>query len=363
MSFKTFDLAHDVASLVSPINEVVSIAGTVYAPKWFNAGTDSNVKFFTNIATGTSLTPLGGYWQTVYDSAPTSIQSTALFDITFGYSTGSTYFGNVVSLTASVDEKTKVYREMASVLLGDQNQVFSVNSTPAKECFFVMIKRGLMKDELKKSSISLNLTGAGVGLTGSDIGAASNFKQTVGGDYAPLYTSSSLNGVKEVGQVYYNAGVVVLDAASPYTAWTLTGSYSSNPLTSFSGALNGVDGPTGIATPLKDMIASSSIDKLVDGLRGHMSAMAFHNQTNLYSTIYFCRATNTEFNYSSNPTYIDDSQRIRVTSGSNVLQSRTYITTVGLYDANDNLLAVGKLNKPITKTPDTEAIFRIRLDY
>jgi hypothetical protein len=111
-------------------------------------------------------------------------------------------------------------------------------------------------------------------------------------------------------------------------------------------------------------MASGAIDNNVDGLRGHINSVAFHNQTNLYSTIYFCRATNTEFNYSSNPTYVDPvTQRILVTSGSNVLQSRTYITTIGLYDANDNLLAVGKLSKPITKTPDTESIFRIRLDY
>jgi hypothetical protein len=45
------------------------------------------------------------------------------------------------------------------------------------------------------------------------------------------------------------------------------------------------------------------------------------------------------------------------------LQTRTYITTIGLYDANDNLLAAAKVNKPITKSPDNEAIFRIRLDY
>jgi hypothetical protein len=88
-----------------------------------------------------------------------------------------------------------------------------------------------------------------------------------------------------------------------------------------------------------------------------------HNQTNLHSTVYFCRALNQEFNYSSNPTFVDDDKRIRVTSGSNILQTRTYVTTIGLYDANDNLLAVGKLNKPIVKSPDTESVFRLRLDY
>jgi hypothetical protein len=117
------------------------------------------------------------------------------------------------------------------------------------------------------------------------------------------------------------------------------------------------------ANTLEEAIVSRSLDTIVDGLRSNMTKLQFHNQTNLYSTVYFCRATNTDFNYSSNPTYIDADKRIRVTSGSNVLQSRTYVTTIGLYDANDNLLAVGKVNKPITKSPDTESIFRIRLDY
>ena len=110
-------------------------------------------------------------------------------------------------------------------------------------------------------------------------------------------------------------------------------------------------------------MTSSQIDQIITGFRQRIDKVNFQNQTNLYSTVYFCRATNTEFNYSSNPTYLDSNQRIRVTSGSNVLQSRTYITKVGLYDANDNLLAVGSVNKPITKSPDTESIFRIRLDY
>lgn len=352
MSFKTFDLAHDVASLVSPINEVVSVAHSIFSPQWTpEGGTDSNIKFFDNIASG-SGPELGGYWQTVYDSSPTSIQSTALFDISFGYSTGSAFYNNVVSTSASVNEKTKVYREMASSLLGNANSQFLINSVSAPECFFILVKRGLMKDELKKASVNVMFTGSGIAVTGTDTGAAQNFKQTVGGDYAAL-----LSGSQEIGQVWYNAGVIVLNAATTYNAWTMTGSAGTD-WNAFSGSAG-----QGVATALDSMLASSSIDQLVDGLRGHMTSLQFHNQTNLYSTIYFCRATNTEFNYSSNPTYVDESQRIRVTSGSNVLQSRTYITTVGLYDANDNLLAVGKLNKPITKTPDTEAIFRIRLDY
>jgi hypothetical protein len=362
LSFKTFDLSHDVASLESPINETVSVSNGIFAPP-FVGGSDANIKFFTNIATGSAvgLPNHYGYWQTVYDSAPTSIQSTALFDISFGYATSSAFFGNSISISASSNEKVKIYREMASVLLGGADSVFTIDGAPVTEAFFIMVKRGLAKDEIKKNSVTLFFTGVLAPLakvSGTDAGAAQAYKQTVGGDYAPL-----LSGTTEVGQVWYNASVIIVPASSTGLPWSVTGSdgtYSSGIWSAWSGS---TADPSSAPTSLNSMMASSSIDQLVDGLRGHLVSLALHNQTNLYSTIYFCRATNTEFNYSSNPTYIDDNARILVTSGSNVLQSRVYITTIGLYDANDNLLAVGKVNKPITKAPDTEAIFRIRLDY
>lgn len=331
MSFKTFDLSHDVASIVSSINEVVAVSSSIYA-------FSQNVKYFSNIASSSAGADLGGYWQTVFDASPTSSLSTALMDLTYGYATGST-FNLPVTSTSSQNEKIKIYRMMASALLGNPDSLFTINNQPTSECFFIMVKRSIQKDELKKGStaIVLNQTSpSSVQSTGSDDGAVVAFKQTVGGDYAPLKS-----GTVEFGQVWYNAGVIVLGASSSWGADTFW---------------------SGTKT-IQNMQASSSINQLVDGLRTHIEKINFHNQTNLYSTIYFCRATNTEFNYSSNPTFVDDNKRIRVTSGSNILQTRTYVTTAGLYDANDNLLAVAKVNKPLTKAPDTEITLRVRLDY
>lgn len=330
MSYKTLDLAHDVAAIVSSINEVVSVSSSIYA----NA---LNVKYYKNIASASAGTDLGGYWETIYDSSPTSSLSTALFDMTYGYATGSAY--NVsVTTTSSQNEKIKIYRQFASVLLGNSDSVFQVASTDCEECFFIMVKRNLQKDELKKGATSLVLNLGSSQVIASDDGAAAAFKQTVGGDYAPL----KYNGTgSEIGQVWYNAGVIVIPSNLGWpSAVTWSGSVS-----------------------LINAQSSGTINQLVDGLRTHIEKINFHNQTNLYSTVYFCRATNTEFNYSSNPTFVDSNKRIRVTSGSNILQTRTYVTTIGLYDANDNLLAVGKVNKPITKSPDNESIFRLRLDY
>jgi hypothetical protein len=327
MSFKAFDLSSDVASMVSSVNEVVTISSSLFV-----TGTgDANVKKFNNIASASVV--LGGYWQSVYDASPTASTSTPLLDFTFGYHTSSGY--NVAgSTSASQNEKLKVYREMASSLYGDPDQVFSIAGASAPAAFFIMVKRGLQKDELKKGSVTVNMKN-GDSLT--DTGAATAFQQTIGGDYGYLFSGST-----RVGQVWYNAGLIVL------------------PVTGvFVDSVKWLSGTVGLSASL----SGGRIDELVDGLRTKVDKLTFHNQTNLYSSIYFCRATNTEFNYSSNPTFVDDNKRIRITSGSNILQTRTYITTIGLYDANDNLLAVAKVNKPITKSPDNEATFKIRLDY
>jgi len=335
MSFKAFDLAYDVASLISSVNEVVSITGAMFA----SGSGDSNVKKYVNIASSSAGVPLGGYWQTAFDASPTASTSTPLLDMTFGYAGSSSAYWSSATPSSSQNEKLKVYREMANSLYGDPDQQFDLGGGSLyPEAFFIMVKRSLQKDELKKGTISINLSSSANGATIlSDVGAATAFQQTVGGDYGYLYDSFTQ---QKVGQVWYNAGVIVLPVAAN---WASTFPWSGDRI---GGRMTG-----------------STIDLLVDGLRGSVSNVSFHNQTNLYSTIYFCRATNSEFNYSSNPTFVDGSKRIIVTSGSNILQTRTYITTIGLYDANDNLLAVAKVNKPITKSPDTEATFKVRLDY
>jgi hypothetical protein len=329
VSFKTFDLGNDVATNQSSINEVIAISSSLFL-------SNTNVKLYRNIASASAALDLGGYFQTVFDASPTSSLSTALFDITYGYSTGSTY--NVAATTtASQNEKIKMYRYFASVLLGNPDSVFSIDSSDKEEAFFVFWKRSTMKDEMKKGATSAIFNSGALYITGTDSGAVTSFKgDNIGGDYAPLK-----NGSVEIGQIWYQAGVIVL---APDEIWVADQNWSGSKT-------------------LGNLQHSGTINQLCDGLRSHTERIDFHNQTNLYSTAYFCHARNAEFNYSSNPTFVDDNKRIRPTSASNILTTRAYITTVGLYDSNDNLLGVAKVNKPLTKAPDNEAVLKVRLDY
>jgi hypothetical protein len=122
---------------------------------------------------------------------------------------------------------------------------------------------------------------------------------------------------------------------------------------------------------IPDFVVSASIDNIIDHVAscrmgsGSATAMTFQNVTNINSTLIFCRASADEFNYSSNPTFTDDSGRIKVidVGQEDVQQSFTYVTSVGLYDSNNNLLAVAKVSRPIEKSPERDLTLRLRLDY
>jgi transcription termination factor Rho len=113
--------------------------------------------------------------------------------------------------------------------------------------------------------------------------------------------------------------------------------------------------------PIDDLLVSGSISGSADAIRHRVQNISFNNTTELNSTIYFCRANNSEFNYSSNPTYLSSSQiRVKELSTDNPV---SYVTTVGLYSEDNALLAVAKLSEPIKKTPAEEYTLRVRLDY
>jgi hypothetical protein len=89
--------------------------------------------------------------------------------------------------------------------------------------------------------------------------------------------------------------------------------------------------------------------------------MSFNNTTELNSTIHFCRINHNDYNYSSNPTYLSQSKIVVKNNTQDAPVS--YITTVGLYSADNELLAVAKLSEPLKKDPTNEMTVRVRLDY
>jgi hypothetical protein len=214
-----------------------------------------------------------------------------------------------------------VYRQYAHTLLGyDGNgelRKFSEIVAGGNSFYFYSFPRSITKDAISSSpSGSFKLKKGGDVYT--DSGSLTECQ-------TGYYRTLTGNNTNVSGALFYEAGIAVITASA-------------------------------ISSPASTMSASCS------GAIAATTALSMSAMTELNSTIYFCRAYNNEFNYSANPTYLNDSE-IVVKLGDPQRNTVSYITTVGLYDANEQLLAVAKLSEPIKKDPTTELIARVRLDF
>ena len=89
-----------------------------------------------------------------------------------------------------------------------------------------------------------------------------------------------------------------------------------------------------------------------------------NSEETISSNYAFIRVPNSEMNYSENPSFISSStgEIIYLDQGFN-FNPRTYPTTIGLYNDNNDLLAVAKLSRPIPKDFTKELSVRVKLDF
>ncbi len=336
-TFKNFTSA-DIATTRTLLHEAIPITGTIVSGTY----NDLNIQNYSH-----------QLFQSVYDYPYLSSSANHIFDITFGHISS----GSALSASNSVatSKKINIYNQFAQILTGydtgsnirkfDQDGNYGTGST-MNELFFLSFARLLVKDEIKKGSFQISVgTGsayaspfAGGALTIYDASGVTDYRtNSPAGEYGLLYTNSAGTG-DVVGHVYYQAGTVALTASVFPSATVMSGTETLN------------------AT-----LSGSTIQTIADSFRNRIQNIQFNNTTELNSTIYFCRAFSNEFNYSSNPTYLSQSKIVVKDEASDPPIS--YVTTVGLYSADNELLAVAKLSEPLKKTVDTELTIRTRLDY
>lgn len=370
---KSFDTARDIVNQLSTVNEVVV----------FNAGIftgspslgEINIRKFNHWTSGSSGVS-GSFYHAIYNQNFTSSLAVELVDVAFGYSHSSSFFlsagialANPNKFGTQVTEKNRVYKLFAKHLLGNEKSLFQVDGQNKNELIFLSIKRSQYKDELKKGTVALHVMNSGSARSGStavvgqniafntrtynDLGAVSAFDRTTRGDVGEL-----MSGTLVAGLVYYQAGVLVLvpELISD------TSSLGTNPGNTWSGSMDYQS--MVVSGGEKVQLFTGTLDNMLDAIRYRMINLSVVNQANLHSTFYFARALNDEFNYSSNPTFVDASGRIITTSGTAAdLSTRTYITKIGLLGENSEVLAVASLSEPLKKAPDNELVIKVRLDY
>ena len=344
INYEPIDTTTDVATTRTLLHEVIPLTGTIVSGTYGTFPNDDNIKNYSH-----------GMFQSVYDYPYLSSSANHIFDLTAGFDESSVLSGSFSSVQET--KKINMYNQFSQVLLGytgstNRVRLFESDLTlnedsPMKETIFVNLSRLLTKDEIKKGSVSITLGTASWAApfsgvkTFTDTGATENAGtlNTIGGDYGLL--SSSTAGVG--GVVFYQAGVMVLTSS----IWTGTTDFFSQ---------------SGTARTIDNQLVSGSISGSADAFRHRLQNLQFNNTTEINSTVYFCRMPHNKFNYSSNPTYLNAGS-IRVKNNSRNNPPISYITTVGLYNSQNELLAVAKLSEPLRKDPTNELTLRVRLDY
>jgi len=212
----------------------------------------------------------------------------------------------------------------------------------------------------------------------TDFGAQT--KNTPGGKVAQLYKASDIE--KEVGLIFYDVGIVVLDLKK--CCWAdqhISGTIEAISPTLFDGRYSNIVtmgessailGGNPLASFIPDFLVSASIDNVIDHITttrfssGSFTGMHFQNSENFQTRIFHCTANRAEFNYSSNPSFISPRGQINSIVNKDPYSFETsmvFITTVGLYSAGMELLAVGKLDTPVQKSHESDIEIRVRLDF
>ena len=377
-SFKSL-LNQDIQNTRTKLHESIPLTGTVISGTY----TDLNIKNYAH-----------GMFQSVYDYPFLSSSANHIMDITLGYASSSNFSSSVATQNT---QKIQIYNQMAQTLMGydstgsiqrfDQDGDLTAG-VKMDNCMFLSFSRLLVKDEIKKGSFSMkwmisssyNENGSmnSRQLTITDrSGSNSFFSNSPTGEYGILYATGSggtINSVHHVltgsgastaggtantgryfpvGLIFYQAGIVVL-TGSITTDHGEGGILDDSAIGALSMAGGGTKGMT-------TMLTGAAISSSADAIRSRINDLSFNNTVELNSVVYFCRASHNEYNFSSNPTYVNGSSiRVKANPGDVPI---TYITSVGLYNEQNQLLAVGKLSEPVRKDPSIELIFRARLDY
>ena len=326
-------------------DDIVVTTEKVFTSTWTN-----NTNNLTTVYTASAdnpgganfLTPTssGQYYINVYNTVVGSSDSEVQYTIGYGHRAGSGSENFQADDSANgYNSSRAIYSQYRSLVFGDETRDFSFNGTTPDDIIVININRARYKQSLRIGSLNLkfdngsNLTDDSVTNSGSAVLTNAGRQYNIVSGSNGIMSGSSLSQTDSgsYGLFYPDAGFLILNAAaSASLGWDID-------RTSDTQAANH-------ATVL-DLIDDFEID----------------SQENISSQFYFVRAKNKEFNYTTNPSFIDANGNLNFTSM--VDNPVSYITTVGLYNDANELLAVAKLSQPITKDFTKEALIKVKLDY
>jgi hypothetical protein len=338
-------------------DDLVLSSDKVYTSTWsddFNALTNFFVaaQSFTPV----SATDQRAFRVEVYKdnvSSQTNPSASVQFSVSYGHKlgSGSLLFNNEVG---GISASRVIYNQYRQLVYGDETQFFTFGNASynPNDIIVINIDRARYKQRLKPTSLFLKLTS---GSKSTNLIAVDN-NGTLNND-TPVTTlteagrqfvlvsgsATAMSGSSIIqtnsgsyGYFYPDAGFIVINVdalrATPFSV----------------GFFNQPNNTTGSLQNAYSLISSSG-NFILD------------SEETITSRYLYTRIKNSDFNYTTNPSYLDASGSIRFSSfGQNPV---TYATTIGLYNDNNDLVAVAKASQPLKKTFTKEYLLTVKLDF
>ena len=300
----------------------------------------------------------GKYYTTVFNENPTGSNSAAHFEIAYGNESGGGTLAYNQQAAPGVSYSKTIYGQYRTLVLEDENSAFVFGGVTGSSIYALSVERAAYKQALFPGSMNLTLksTTNPNGLSLTDDSKMVNVPtyygtmrayQVISGSDGKSYNSGSGAGSNGYTSVSGSYGLFLPDIG------TILLNGDALDLSTAQGLNLGTEEGTNIdgQNPLKLLTALQS-----------GSNFSLNSEETITSDFVFVRARNSEFNYSENPSYISGSTG-EVIYNYFINNPQSYITTVGMYNDSNELLAVAKLSKPLNKDFTKEALIRVKLDF
>jgi hypothetical protein len=351
-TYTKFDLVNDVIA-----NQIETVTAGVWS--------DNAASLTTYFTSSIETTAQRKYYIDVYQANPSSSTAAVQFALAFGHALGS---GSDSQGQLNDSPSKAIYSQYRQLLLNPSDTRFTTAGSGSTDYIYVVnFKRNRIKESLDPGNWEMpliSITSRTTNATGSVVTGSTIIKLI---DDSSITTGATTSG----GKVYNIVSGSINSGVSNPAAPTYYGlAYPDYGTLILDGKM--LDQQLGFATVTGSSVEGNNHFVLFHSVSGSAFftdpstadpyGFQARNSETITSTHYFVRIKNAEYNFSNNPSYVTGSVG-QIAQSTFISDPKTYITTVGLYNDNQELLAVAKLSKPLLKSFQREALVRIKLDF
>lgn len=363
MIFKQFDPTDIVAGRSQPVTTGIWSDGETAWSQFYTSSAQT-------VQSSSQFEPLNGlYYTNVYDYPIASASSDIYFSLTYGHyaGSGSSTFDTNASQGSLIYPTKAIYNQYRNLLLAPGDSKFSFiqsdglgnqTSVDSDAIYAISFRATKFKDRLDPGQLEMTLSGSLGTITIID-DSKDNPDTTAqtGGKRYNLIRGTIANGAAQtrnyqaIGSLYPDLGIVILNpTALKDLIGTVDGLSLYDPVNGWGG---------GFARMQNVLFRSIQLGAQASSMKARVTEY-------VPARHYFVRVKNQEYNYSNNPTFIisdstsSDYGKLRFSDF--YTDPKVYITSVGLYNETNDLVAVAKLSQPLLKDFTNECLIKIKID-